>query len=104
MVKVHGYFVWKPQGFGFDSRKNREREVLPEFFIRTAWTDRSGVRGDALTVFSASGKQARRSCKNLKSLRRGEGAGYFDKPTTTRLRVRIPPTTQVVVAQWKSIG
>lgn len=49
---------------------------------------------------TAKGKQPRRNGKNLKSLRRGEGAGYFDKPITTRLRVRIPPTTQVVVAQW----
>lgn len=56
----------------------------------------------------ASSKQPARSGRNLKSLRRGAAAGYFDKPITTRLRVRIPPTTQVVVAQrterWITLG
>jgi hypothetical protein len=103
MVKFTGTSCGKPQGFGFDSRKNRERGFLPEFFIREGVHGshrRSRRQATGVLGRTAKGKQPRKNGKNLKSLRRGEGAGYFDKPITTRLRVRVPPTTQVVVAQW----
>jgi hypothetical protein len=58
MVKFTVTSSERPQGFGFDSRNNRERRFLPEFFIRRAWTDRTGVRGDTLLAFSEGERAA----------------------------------------------